>query len=289
MWSRRIATRLKQFWSHYLGKIGARLPLKARVKIAGHLPKLGRSLHRESDFIVTDYLGAFKVNVNPRMRAEREMLRGRVDADLRHAIEKYVQPGDVVVDIGANTGAVSFFLAQRVGTAGQVHCFEPGPPFFERLKKNIELNPDYASVLLLYPLGLSDESCHLHWKQDAGEPGKAALLSPQGTKVTVTTLDEVVGAKWLRLNFLKVDVEGMEYEVLCGAKNCLRQYRPVIFFESLMEFESYRGKPVLKHLSTYLRELGYEFFEISPKGKRTPVDYPYFSSSTLAVPVGVKT
>ena len=204
--------------------------------------------------------------------------------EVLQAIEQFVRPGHVVADIGANRGLCALRFAKQVGKQGKVHCFEPGPPFFELLKKNISQATDLREVFQLYRMGLSDKPCSLKWKQMEKTPQKANLTEPTGVEVQVTTLDQVVKGNWDRLDFIKVEVEGMELEVFKGGKETLTRYRPVLLFESLMDFEKYRKAPVRKELVAYLHSLKYHLFRLDAKGRRSPVDYPYLAEITLALP-----
>ncbi len=200
------------------------------------------------------------------------------------AIEQFVRPGHVVADIGANRGLCAMRLARKVGPEGKVHCFEPGPPFFEMLKRNTSGLPEFREVFQLYRMGLSDKPCSLKWKQYEKAPEKANLTDATGLEVQVTTLDQVVKGGWDRLDFIKVEVEGMELEVFKGGKETLVRYRPVLLFESLMDFENYRKAPVRKDLVFFLRGLKYDLYRLDANGRRAPVDYPHLAEVTLAIP-----
>lgn len=276
--------RAKVAWGHTLQRIGGWMPASSRHRVAVHFPSLKRRFNPDGDIIVPNYLGSFKVNLRRGSASTQSVLSGKLDADVLHAVEEFVRDGQVAVDIGANVGLVSLLLGKKVGKGGRVHAFEPGPPFFARLKRNIALNREYKSVFSLYRVGLSDQGCVLKWQEDPHHPGRGSLQGPLGTEVPVTTLDEVIQGGWQRLDFIKVEVEGMEGEVLRGAAKTLQRYRPVILFESLMEFEQYRGTPVRKELALFLKGLGYQLFQYTPGGKRVPTDYPYLSENTVAVP-----
>lgn len=213
------------------------------------------------------------------------MLTGEYEKDLWWTIRKYVSSGDVCVDVGANVGVASLFLAKSVGKAGKVICFEPGPRFCERLKTNLELNPSFMSVVEVHNLGVSDQPGKLHWAEDPEFPGNAYLFGSEGLEVNVVTLDSFLQPEVRRLNFLKIDVEGMELEVLRGAQGILRKFKPIVFFETFMDFEVYRNAPIRKDASDLLLELGYELYRVADDGELLKVSYPNFSHNTLALPI----
>lgn len=269
-------------WAKSISTLGAGLPLSVRLKLARKFPKLGHSLNGEGDLLISDYLGTFRVYVNTRYCTERSMLGGRLEPDVAWSVEEFVKPGDTVVDIGANVGSVSLLLGRQVGTLGRVHCFEPGPPFVERLKRNLALNPDYEKVFVVHAMGLGEAKGELIWREDEEFPGNASLTNAEGTTVPVSTLDDEIPGTWSSLSFIKLDVEGMEFEVLKGGEKTLRRYRPVILLETLMEFETHRNAPVRKHALEFLRSLDYRL--VTPSASLSPVTYPQLSANTLAVP-----
>ena len=91
-------------WSKTLETVGPLLPFKARVTLSRCSPKFGYSLNRHGDFIIDDYLDTFKVKVNTRYPSERSMLGNRVETDVEHAVQEFVKPGGICVDIVANVG-----------------------------------------------------------------------------------------------------------------------------------------------------------------------------------------
>lgn len=259
--------RAKVSFNQSVERLGGLFPRATQDMLSRQFPLLFKS-----DTIIAECRATFKVPI----RIPREVL---------WAITEFVNSGDVVADVGANFGSASCVLAHRVGHGGKVHCFEPGPPFLQKLKHTIEQNQSYAPVFHIHPIGLSERSGRLKWKEDPEEPGHAQLTGRSGTEVEVTTLDDVaLGSKWDRLAFVKIEVEGMEYEVLKGSQKTLRQHRPVVLFESLMEFEQYRKKRVRKMAGELLADLGYELFAVTGPTRRERVSYPYFASYTLALP-----
>jgi FkbM family methyltransferase len=266
--------------------VGRALPLPTKVWLARRSSKLGYLLCHDGDFPIPDYLGSFHVYINTNYASERAMLTGKYEQDLWSVVSRFVSPGDTCLDIGANVGAVTLFLAKTVGASGKVIGFEPGPAFFQRLKRNVDLNPDLKPVVELFNIGLADKEGVLHWAEDPEFPGNAYMFGESGTEVRVLTLDAVLGGgKLSRLDFIKVDVEGMEWEVLSGARNLIRKFRPKIFFESLMDFETFRGVPIRKLTAELLAGLGYELYSVSSDGSLKAVAYPDFSANTLALPV----
>lgn len=145
------------------------------------------------------------------------------------AISRSVRPGDVAVDVGANVGFITLTLAHQTGVNGSVFAFEPTAEAFARLERNLNLNR-FPQVRALR-VGLSDRvgttrarfqsSYRIDGKDEVGEE-----------EMTLTTLDAWVASERLsRLDFLKIDTDGMEAHVLRGALESLRRLRPVVLLE----------------------------------------------------------
>ena len=114
-------------------------------------------------------------------------------------------------------------MAKLVGPAGRVLAVEPGPPYVERLRANLALNASLSDRVAVHNVGLSDAPGMLHWRPDPNNPFNAGLSAahpdsvPGEVAVPVTTLDALVASRELdRLDFIKIDVEGMELEVMRG-------------------------------------------------------------------------
>ena len=140
-------------------------------------------------------------------------------------------PGQVVVDLGANLGVFATRAARRVGPTGRVIALEPHPDNFRRLLGNKERN------------GLAWLECV---QAAAGDrEGEAALFvherginhslvrgSGESIRVPLRTVDGLVRERGLeRVDFLKIDIEGVVPEALRGASETLKRFRPLISLE----------------------------------------------------------
>lgn len=270
-----------------LSRAGHFLPVGVKRQLGMRSSKLGYLLFDDGDFTFERYLGDISIQVNVRSDVERAVLAGRYEKDVLAVVDEIVRPGFVCVDIGANVGAVALALCRAVGKTGRVHCFEPGPPFIRRLADNLALNPALEPIAELHQLGVSDETGELLWREDPEFVGSACLFGAEGTRVPVTTLDGWAEDREIaRLDFIKIDVEGMELEVLRGARGLLERFHPAILFESSLEFEALRGMPLRRMTQDYLRELGYTLYGLRTDGTRAPVSYPAFPQNSLALADG---
>lgn len=194
--------------------------------------------------------------------------------------KKIIAEGDVILDIGANIGAHTLPLSKLVGDNGRVIAFEPTQFAFAKLNKNIALNPTLLSritpcqiMLASHQLQELPSEIYSSWplenSADLHKDHKGRLKSTQGA--TITSLDQYVKSTNLqRINFIKLDVDGNEYDVLISGHATLKQFKPKLMME-LAPFvydacpEKFDGSLQL------LWDLGYEIAELS-SGKHLPHD-----------------
>jgi FkbM family methyltransferase len=143
-----------------------------------------------------------------------------------------LRAGDVVVDVGANIGTHTIFFARTVGPTGAVVAFEPQRIVFQTLCANVALN-SLTNVHAVHgaagraPGAMTVPALDYSVSRNFG--GVALAEDLTGERVVVTPIDQL-GLD--RCALLKVDVEGMELDVLMGAERLIRAHRPVIYLEN---------------------------------------------------------
>ena len=167
-------------------------------------------------------------------------LLGAFERSTVATLRELVKAGDVVLDIGANIGAHTLGLAKNVGAAGRVYAFEPADFAFQKLLRNLALNPELEkrTKALQVMLGSGAEKApngvYASWpleRVDSVHPKhRGRFVSTEGA--VVDTLDGFVAReKVSRINLIKMDVDGHELPVLQGGRSVLREQRPVIVME----------------------------------------------------------
>jgi FkbM family methyltransferase len=183
-----------------------------------------------------------------------------------------VQPGSVCFDIGAAAGLYTLALSKLAGPKGQVHSFEPVPfahPFLTRLlgtrsTANVRHHPVALGVepgagVMSVPVGrLGPVTGRSFLDADCAGPGSNAEFRRQmGVDVEVQTLDGVCAAAELtRLDFIKIDVEGAELQVLQGGQASIERFRPTLLVE-IEDRHTARYRHPGSDVATWLRRRGY--------------------------------
>lgn len=160
--------------------------------------------------------------------------------DSSEHVLNYLEQSEIILDIGANIGQTAFNMSRTQKAKGlnpAVYAFEPYPLTFHKLESNIRLNPDLA--VQAFNLGLSSQKGMLHMTQHSpsNSGGFRMTNDPQNSiSVPVVSLDEFVSEQAIpRIDFIKIDVEGFELEVLAGAWETIQRFRPILIFEYSVE------------------------------------------------------
>ena len=196
------------------------------------------------------------------------LLDDKFEKPERQFVDRYLRPGMTVLDIGAHHGLYTLLAAQRVGSHGRILAFEPSPRERNLLLRHLRLNRCRNVRIEPFALGSVDGAANL-FVVEGRETGCNSLRKPDISDVTkevsvrVRRLDEVLEASAIqRVDFIKLDAEGGELEILRGAGRFLEQSpRPVI----LAEVQDIRTHPWgydARQIVTFLHER--EFFWFKP-------------------------
>ncbi len=154
-------------------------------------------------------------------------------------MEEKIEMGNIVVDVGANIGLHTLNMARIVGNTGQVFAFEPDPSNFEILKKNVKIN-NYKNIILEQKAVGDKHGRTTLYQSD--HPGKHRIFpqteqAKSQVQVELTNLDNYFDSDMIdKINFIKIDVEGLEFSVLKGMKNILKNSKKIkILFEFMPE------------------------------------------------------
>jgi FkbM family methyltransferase len=143
-------------------------------------------------------------------------------------VVKLVKPGWICFDVGANVGIYALRFAKKLNFKGKVYAFEPEATNFERLRENINLN-EFARIVTPIRVALTNYdgtgTLYLSNHEQSGWHSLTEFKDIARSKVEVKTmkLDTFVSENSInRIDLIKIDVEANEFEMLEGAKECLR-------------------------------------------------------------------
>jgi FkbM family methyltransferase len=223
-----LISRVPQSWIQAASAARGASPLVKRV--TNWLPDLLRN--REG--VIQRGLGrGLRFNGGP---SAVGFLLGTHDLDVQYAMRRLIDPGMVVYDIGANVGFTAILAARRAGPSGRVECFEPLAVNSDRIRENAARNGfDFVGVHQI-ALGAEDGEAEFLTSESptwgrlarSGTPPR-----PSGvTRVAVRTLDAMIDTgRVAPAQFIKMDVEGGEADVLRGARRYLGAHHPVMLIE----------------------------------------------------------
>jgi len=151
---------------------------------------------------------------------------GQWEPAITSVFESTLQPGDVVLDVGANIGFYSVLAGTLVGGSGRVFALEPSPSIRQRLAANIELN-GLRNIEVL-PFAAWHENGQATLRLMDGNRGGSSLGATSNTTSSETVemrrLDDMIPRDvWRRVRIIKIDVEGAEWAALLGAEQLLRE------------------------------------------------------------------
>jgi FkbM family methyltransferase len=228
-WLTRLVGRLPRSWIRVVSRAQWRHPLLRRAFDAA------ARQFQERDGVIQQ--GAGKgLRLNPGRGAAGYIL-GTSEPRVQAAIAKLVRPGMTVYDVGANVGFLAMISARLTGPGGRVLCFEPVPGNARWIEHNARLN-DFGQVSVRpEALGGEDGEARFLVSSVSGwgklESVGASTGDPAGEiLVAVRRLDGLLaGGALPRPDFIKMDVEGAEADVLAGARETLRRDGPTLLIE----------------------------------------------------------
>jgi FkbM family methyltransferase len=279
-----IMSILPNYFSVILGKFGYLNCIKRSSKVT---------------FIAKVYQTNFKIHVRGDYGIERTASMKTIHPqDPLNGIRQLGLRNFSMLDIGANVGTIS------IGSAGigarKIYAIEPGP-LYSRLKNNILLN-DLSKTIYPFNVGFSNKEGVMYWAEDLNNPGNAHLLSSLhqldhskistnfGSKVNlkkvdVHTLDGFINNESINgLDLIKIDIEGMEWEVLSGGIETLSKFRPIVVAETHRVASDMMRYDCMTPMFNMFYSLGYFSMSLNALGILTKFIYPNFGHDTFFIP-----
>lgn len=191
-------------------------------------------------------------------------LYGVYESFILDIIHEHLKPGMTFVDIGANIGQHSMYAASIIGKKGAVYSFEPIHHIYEQLLSSSKIN-NFDSIIHAnnFAIGEKDETQTLFTSNE--NIGGSSLVNKEniGNKIEVKIKNgDSILIQIPKIDMIKIDVEGYEYEVLSSIKQSLIKSKPKMLIEfSGYFYEKQNSGNGIKIISL-LKEIGYKIYDI---------------------------
>ena len=186
----------------------------------------------------------------------------KYDRLTKKIIKDNIQSDHNCIDIGCHKGEILEMILDQ-SPKGTHFAFEPLPDYYEKLKLN------FSNSVTIYPFALSDHAGEavFHYVKNAPaysgiQKRKYKVQDPEIEKINVQlkNLDEVIPAE-INVDFIKIDVEGGEFDVMKGAQRILSDCKPLLIFEFGKGASDYYGANP-SDIFNFLQNLGYSVFTL---------------------------
>jgi len=166
-------------------------------------------------------------------------------------VRKLLRNGDIFIDVGANVGYVTAHALSALGKRGKVYAFEPVKKYADELRVMERLNRGRTVRVEECAVGDRNGWATINLcthKDNIGMSSILPLVSGHGGtfEARLIRLDDYLEANGIGpVRLVKIDVEGYEYPVLKGLRNCLGRDRPAVICEIVPSFLAALGYGVL--------------------------------------------
>ena len=210
------------------------------------------------DVVVSPALGNFLVDKNNTDMIKQVIKEGWYrEGHLFFPLAEHIRDGSIAIDIGGHIGTHTVGLSHRLNEGGTVHVFEPQLKLFSELVLNLELNRRSNVICHRQAVGCSSGFVEMNPPSPGNEGGVS--VGRGGDPVEMVRLDDF-GLK--NVSIIKIDVEGLEMEVLEGAKKTIEENRPVIAIEILghasYDSASPEHKKMVEERIAVIEAMGYQ-------------------------------
>jgi FkbM family methyltransferase len=191
-----------------------------------------------SDFnvLVETSGGRMLVNRNDQYIGQSFVKYGEYSHGEIELFEKWVRPDDIVVEVGANVGAFTVAFSRMVGPNGIVLAFEPQRLVFQLLCANLALQQCTNVKAQQQALGRERGVARIPMAEPRAHQnfGGVAVMTQDVPGSATDVVPQEILDNWSipECRFIKIDVEGMEADVLAGAQATLKRCRPVLYLEN---------------------------------------------------------
>lgn len=189
------------------------------------------------------------------------------------AFGKQLKSNDKIIDIGANIGSFSLVASKYLGQKGKIIAVEPSTYAFNKFKDNLKLNENLNALIQPLQAFVTQEQnsvpneIYASWdittdiQRHANHKG---VLTPTFGAISIS-LDQITKQFNIeKLNWLKIDVDGFEKDVLLGGQYVFEHHKPNIFME-LCEYSLKEHHTSVEEILSFLIQFNYHFYSVGGK------------------------
>jgi FkbM family methyltransferase len=249
---------------------------------------------RETEYLSKVTFTDFYVYANNKFPIESAYTKRNIKDETFLGIKTIAEKSFDCIDIGANVGTHSLLMAKYC--RGKVFAFEPAPSTFTKLIKNVSHN-SLSEKIHTKNVGISNRKETLHYAATQKNKGNGHLfknptdlifkdenhLGEIIPNIPCDELDVYLAENLNQINkidFIKIDIESMEYEAILGARGTIIEHMPAILVETTKTNSDVRGFDCVTPMFSFLYSFGYESFSFK-NSKFKKFIYPNFSGDTF--------
>lgn len=200
-------------------------------------------------------------------------LKGVFEPEYLELFKNNLDTGNTFIDIGANIGHHSLFASKVVGDNGKVIAFEPLKDIYNQFQESI--NKNNFKNITLYNKGCgSKEEILTIYSTNKNIGGSSVIPSPdkrENGKIEIIVPDNILENE-KRVDFIKIDVEGYELEVLKGLKNTIQKFHPKIFLEYSPYYYELKDENISREIVEFLLENNYRITDLENNNRDVNID-----------------
>lgn len=210
--------------------------------------------------------------------SDETYLSGNFDMDTLLEFKKFLKPNQVVYDLGANEGYYSISASKIVGKFGKVFAFEPMPENLIHLNRHV--NKNKIENITVINKAVADKNGKVTFSMTDDRAGNTYISSsPKFDESKSNFLVETVTVDHFCLvehnlppDLIKIDVEGAEYDVLKGAEEVIKTFRPVV----ILATHEYHVKGIKDLCLNYFENQGYQYYKLNNHNSNELADFVFY-------------
>ncbi|MFD1064152.1 FkbM family methyltransferase [Winogradskyella litorisediminis] len=159
-----------------------------------------------------------------------------------------------VLDVGSNFGYLACVWADSIASAGKVFAFEPNKNLFQTIKKTIESNAKFSENFQVFNLAVGSKKGSVNLYASAFSSNIETMSAAVETyAVEMVTLDDFLEEEKMKnIDLIKIDVDGIELDILKGASKILKEDHPIVIVETNND----------QNIVSFLRTLDYDIYDM---------------------------